>query len=42
MDIEFTPEQQKFEEEIFAYLRDNQPPGIEEELINNIEGEGPL
>jgi len=42
MDIEFTPEQKQFEKDIFAYLRDNQPPGLEEELIDNIEGEGPL
>lgn len=42
MDIELTPEQKQFETEIFTYLRDNQPPCLKEELINNIEGEGPI
>lgn len=42
MDIEFTPEQEQYEREIFAYLRDNQPPGLKEELVGNVEGEGPL
>ncbi|MFO8010711.1 MAG: acyl-CoA dehydrogenase family protein [Dehalococcoidia bacterium] len=42
MDIELTPEQQEFEQEIFTYLRDNMPAGLKEELVENIEGEGPL
>ncbi len=42
MDIEFTPEQQQFEKTIYEYLRDNQPPGLKEELVHLIEGEGPL
>ena len=42
MDIQFTPEQQQFEEDVYAYLRDNMPPGLKEELFHNIEGEGPL
>ncbi len=42
MDIQFTPEQQQFEREIFRYLRDQQPPGLREELVDYVEGEGPL
>ena len=42
MDIELTLEQQEFEREIFAYLRDNQPPGLKEELAEYVECEGPL
>lgn len=42
MEIEFTPEQQQFEKDIFTYLKDNMPPGLKEELIVDIEGDGPL
>ncbi len=42
MDIQFTTEQKQFEEDVYVYLRDNMPPGLKEELIHNIEGEGPL
>ncbi len=42
MDTELTPEQQLFEKEIFEYLRDNQPPGLKDELAEYIECEGAL
>ncbi|MFO8102167.1 MAG: acyl-CoA dehydrogenase family protein [Dehalococcoidia bacterium] len=42
MDIELTPEQQQLEQEIFTYLRDNQPPGLKDELLEYSECEGPL
>lgn len=42
MDIEFSPEQEQFEREIYTYLKDNMPVGLKEELVVNIEGDGPL
>lgn len=42
MDFRFTPEQQRFEEEVYLYLRSHIPPGLEEELHTMAEGEGPI
>ncbi len=42
MDFRFTPEQKKFENEAYAYLKDNLPPGLEEETCTMAEGEGPI
>jgi len=42
MDIELTPEQQQFEKDVFAYLKKSVTPELEEELIDHIEGEGPI
>lgn len=42
MDFKFTPEQEQFEKEVYAYLKRNMPPGLEEELHTMAEGEGPI
>ncbi|NQT72372.1 MAG: acyl-CoA dehydrogenase family protein [Chloroflexi bacterium] len=42
MDIEFTPDQERFEQEIYTYLKDNMPSGLKEELIVGVEGDGPV
>lgn len=42
MDIELTPEQKRFEREIFAYLKRSITPELEEELVTQVEGEGPI
>lgn len=42
MDIELTPEQQQLEKDVFAYLKRNVPPDMEQELITNVEGDGPI
>jgi len=42
MDLEFTPEQQQLEREVFNYLRDNRPPGLDEEAKLQMEGDGPI
>lgn len=42
MDIEFTSDQERFEQEIYTYLKDNMPSGLKEELIVGVEGDGPV
>jgi len=42
MDLEFTPEQQRLQREIYLYLKTSIPPGLEEETYSHIEGDGPV
>ncbi len=42
MDIELTPEQQRFERDVFTYLKNSMTPELEEELVTHVEGEGPI
>lgn len=42
MDIEFTSDQERFEQGIYTYLKDNMPSGLKEELIVGVEGDGPV
>ncbi len=42
MRIDLTPEQQQFERDIYNYLKENVPPGLEEERLKYVEGDGPI
>ncbi len=42
MRIELTAEQQQFERDIYNYLKENVPPGLSEERLKYVEGDGPI
>jgi len=42
VELELTPEQNKLEDEVYTYLKNNVPPDLEDELLTHIEGDGPV
>jgi alkylation response protein AidB-like acyl-CoA dehydrogenase len=42
VELELTPEQERLENEVYTYLRNNVPPELEDEPVTHIEGHGPV
>jgi alkylation response protein AidB-like acyl-CoA dehydrogenase len=42
VELELTPEQEKLENEVYTYLKNNVPPELEDERVTHIEGHGPV